>query len=431
VTIATDVRPDQLQALQRALERVDRKVRRNGGIFRAINANRPHVHFARWVLLMPQEGVDGHLFTAQLIYAADVDLGEEPHLALLVRHRHDRLDDTDVDVLHEIYRHTADYAGPLSDTAMIDHLNRKQIKAQTSYVNKIGRTVEQVWREERLRARIEGFLDSQPWAGMNATDVRVAIRDFVQSNDDLRWALQADEQPHPVVSAFQKRLRRLIELGVHGLERLGRSPLVPAFPNIEAADELERDGQADIGRVPPATIEGIDERDNHGAAQSPFSVVGEVRPGFGQVALTRIALGATDFGARYLFGDSDLAGVKSIHFARWVFVEENRAMFCSTYDGSMENYMSDFVDKVSWGLNFTFGRGVGFPPTVAGVLRGAEHELKFRQVLRKGQIPAPTLVWYSAYPQVTALNLKANHEIREGLVGEMNEAAARAWLRNL
>ena len=30
-----------------------------------------------------------------------------------------------------------------------------------------------------------------------------------------------------------------------------------------------------------------------------------------------------------------------------------------------------------------------------------------------------------------ALNLKANHEIREGLVGEMNEAAARAWLRNL
>jgi hypothetical protein len=158
---------------------------------------------------------------------------------------------------------------------------------------------------------------------------------------------------------------------VHGLERLGRSPLVPALPDIEAADELERDGQADIGRVPPATIEGIDERDNHGAAQSPFSVVGEVRPGFGQVALTRIALGATDFGARYLFGDSDLAGVKSIHFARWVFVEENRVMFCSTYDGSMENYMSDFVDKVSWGLNFTFGRGVGFPPTVAGVLRGA------------------------------------------------------------
>jgi hypothetical protein len=134
---------------------------------------------------------------------------------------------------------------------MIDHLNRKQIKAQTSYVNKIGRTVEQVWREERLRARIEGFLDSQPWAGMNATDVRVAIRDFVQSNDDLRWALQADEQPHPVVSAFQKRLRRLIELGVHGLERLGRSPLVPALPNIEAAGESLRPRPASRSRRNP------------------------------------------------------------------------------------------------------------------------------------------------------------------------------------
>lgn len=434
VTIATDVAPGRRDELEKALERVDRMVRKDdGGIFRAINADRAHVHFARWVLLRPKNDVDGRPFREQLVYAADVDGGAELHLGLLVRHRRDS---AGADVLHEIYRHTLDYPAPASDAAWIAYLNRNRIKTQTFYVNTIGRTVEQVWREERLRARIEEFLDSRAWTGMKATDVHLAVRRFVQDDDTLRWALLADAPPASallsgVFRSLQEAGRRLIGAGVRGLELLERSPLIPPLPDLQSADELERDGRADIGRVPPATLEAMDERDDHQAVQGPFSVVGQVRPGPGQVELTKGALRLTDLGARYLYGDSTLAGVTSIHFARWVFVEKDRVLFCSTYDGSTENYMSDFVDKVAWGLNFTFGRGVGFPATVLGVLRGAEHELKFRQVLRNRQIPAPTCVWYSAYPRLTALNLKTTHEVRAGLLGELNEAAARAWLRKL
>jgi hypothetical protein len=434
ITIATDVTPTpgHRDKLEEALKRVDQMVRLDGGIFRAINADRPHVHFARWVLLKAKNDVDERPFKEQLVYVADVDQGAAIHLDALARCRRDS---AGVDVLHDIYQHTENYPNPPSDGAWVEYLNSQRIDTQTFYVNKVGRTVEQVWREERLRAGIEGFLDSRPWVGMKAADVRMAVRRFVQSDAALRWALQPDSASAPsflstVLSVAREAGRRLIGRAARQLEWLESTPLVPPLQALQS-DELEREGRADVGHVPAATIEATDERDNHGAVHSPFSVVGQVRPGPGPLIIIKGAFRLTDLGARYLYTDSNLAGITSIHFARWVFVEGNRVLFCSTYDGSAENYMSDFIDKVPWGLNFTFGRGVGFPPTFLWVFRGAEHEFKFRQVFRNRQIPAPTLVWYSAYPRLTALNLKTNHEIREGLPGEMNEAEARAWLRKL
>ena len=59
-----------------------------------------------------------------------------------------------------------------------------------------------------------------------------------------------------------------------------------------------------------------------------------------------------------------LAGVKTIHFARWTFIDDRRRMlFTSNYDGSLENYMDDFIDKIAWSLNAAFSNGVGYPRT--------------------------------------------------------------------
>ena len=56
--------------------------------------------------------------------------------------------------------------------------------------------------------------------------------------------------------------------------------------------------------------------------------------------------------------------MKTIHFARWVFIDGKRRMFfASNYDGSLESYMDDFIDKVAWGLNLVFSNGVGYPRT--------------------------------------------------------------------
>jgi hypothetical protein len=34
-------------------------------------------------------------------------------------------------------------------------------------------------------------------------------------------------------------------------------------------------------------------------------------------------------------------------------------LFASNYDGSLESYMDDFINKVAWGLNLVFSNGVG------------------------------------------------------------------------
>ena len=59
-----------------------------------------------------------------------------------------------------------------------------------------------------------------------------------------------------------------------------------------------------------------------------------------------------------------LARVRTIHFARWVFLDgRKRILFLSNYDGSLESYMDDFINKVGFGLNVVFSNGIGYPRT--------------------------------------------------------------------
>jgi len=135
-----------------------------------------------------------------------------------------------------------------------------------------------------------------------------------------------------------------------------------------------------------------------------------------------------NFGARHRFNNGNLAGVKTIHAARWIFIDDkHRVVFCSNYDGSLENYMDDFIDKVAWGLNAVFSNGVGYPRTRWLIKGGAKDELAFKSYIRAHQVASP--VWYSAYPDLTAVNIANNARIRAGLSGEMDEASALEWLR--
>ncbi len=123
--------------------------------------------------------------------------------------------------------------------------------------------------------------------------------------------------------------------------------------------------------------------------------------------------------------------MQTIHFARWVFVDgKRRVMFCSNYDGALESYMDDFVNKVAWGLNLVFSNGVGYTSTRFLIKGGAEQEAKFKRYLRNRQLP--TQVWYKAYPGLTARDLARHSEIRKGLESRPGGAKAlRNWLSKI
>jgi hypothetical protein len=135
-----------------------------------------------------------------------------------------------------------------------------------------------------------------------------------------------------------------------------------------------------------------------------------------------------DFGVRHLYTRGRLARVGTIHFARWVFLDDRRRLlFASNYDGSLDSYMDDFINKVAYGLNLVFSNGIGYPRSAWLVTGGAKHELPFKYFLRRHQVP--TQVWYKAYPSLSAADLAANTMIREGLQrASISEDEARAWL---
>jgi hypothetical protein len=136
---------------------------------------------------------------------------------------------------------------------------------------------------------------------------------------------------------------------------------------------------------------------------------------------------ATSYAARHLFTRGSLAGVKTIHFARWVPLDGWRRMtFTSNYDGAVEAYNDDFINEIWWGLNAVFGSAVSYPPTRWVLWDGARLEQPFKYTLRNHQVPVPA--WYTAYPALSAANIENNARIRAGLPGEMSPPQAEQWL---
>ena len=112
-------------------------------------------------------------------------------------------------------------------------------------------------------------------------------------------------------------------------------------------------------------------------------------------------MGFIHLAARTIYTKGRLARVYTIHCARWVYLDNRqRAMFASNYDGSLESYMDDFINKVAFGLNATFCAGIGYPRTKWLVLKGRKNEELFKNYLRRHDLP--TEVWYNAQAGLTA-----------------------------
>jgi hypothetical protein len=162
-----------------------------------------------------------------------------------------------------------------------------------------------------------------------------------------------------------------------------------------------------------------------------FTALGSVKPGRFRRYAVIFLLWLLDYACRHIFNRGRLTRVQTIHFARWVLLDDKqRLLFASNYDGSLDSYMDDFINKVAWGLNLVFSNGVGYPRTRWLVVEGARNEQHFKNYLRRHELP--TDVWYKAYPGLTAFDLATNTRIREGLEQPFaSDAQIREWLKLL
>jgi len=158
--------------------------------------------------------------------------------------------------------------------------------------------------------------------------------------------------------------------------------------------------------------------------------VGLVKPGRFRELTLRVVVFAISYVTRHVLNRGNLAGVKTIHFARWVFLDDRRRMFfASSYDGSLESYMDDFIDKISWGLNIVFSNGYGYPRAKFLVFGGSRDELAFKDYLRRNM--ASVRVWYAPYGNLTALNIQRNERVRAGLYADLDRDQELAWVEDL
>ena len=142
----------------------------------------------------------------------------------------------------------------------------------------------------------------------------------------------------------------------------------------------------------------------------------------------RVALAGLDFACRHSFARDNLAGVTSIHFARWVPLDDGeRLIFASSYDGSLESYMDDFISRLAWGINLVFSNGVGFPRARWLVLDGARDEISYKHYLRRHQVPTRGLLLRlpRATPRAMLDRIRA---VRGGInATRRGECADRGW----
>jgi hypothetical protein len=129
-----------------------------------------------------------------------------------------------------------------------------------------------------------------------------------------------------------------------------------------------------------------------------------------------------------LFVKGKLMGIPTIHFARWIMMDDNKHMlFFSNFDGSWQQYLGDFIDKSGWGLTGIWSNTVNFPKTnylFTGGAYDAEHFLAWSRYYQ-----IPTAVWYCAYPNLSIKNVMNNTYIRNELTDSPSEQTSAKFLK--
>jgi hypothetical protein len=412
ITVQAPVRAGQLEPLA-ALLTLIRSDDRPGGLFAF--STLPAVHFARLFILPGTVDTTGSVIAPSLVLMCDSDAPLRSRMRELGELRG----------IDEVFAHCDGYPvhpGAGSRTAWLqEHL----VPSAAYYVHRIGRSRSQVVAEQRLRVELEDVLDAPgALAGETApSQVHRRLRDAVASRSDLAWACTPAPPP-----SLAFRARQAVHLVAVPALLLVLSPLLlpAAVVCLVLIRQQERTDVPESGPVDARHVRDVEQFEDH-TAQNPFTAVGLLKTGLPRSLVMRAVLMALAYASRHLFARDNLAGVRSIHFARWVRIDGGRRLiFASSYDGSQESYMDDFIDRLAWGLNAAFSNGIGYPRTHWLFFGGARDEAAFKHHLRRHQVP--TTVFYSAYDRTPAPNLDAASDLRNGLLTPLEDEPARRWL---
>lgn len=425
-TVCAEVLPDRLQRLRNMLAGMTR----SPGLADPHNALFPfgwfdQLHMSRFVIVESHTSDDVRAhgeapgeWPPTLLFLGDCD-GDAGEIL-------DRMCDHAGAGLLEIFSHCK--SAPATREALPGWMHEHNIRPAANYVNYIGRTVTQVREERALHSALRQRLSrlEKTGEGSDPFAVNQALREFIDDKLTSGELTLSTRPKTPLRWWLGNQLHRwLIPLFLLILSPL--LILLLPFYLIALRWHERRDPEV-LPRPDPQRVEELSALEDQ-LITNQFSAFGEVKPGHFRRYTMLFLLFMLNYSARHIYGRGYLTRVQTIHFSRWILLDDKkRLLFASNYDGSLESYMDDFINKVAWGLNLVFSNGIGYPRTRWLVKGGAEYEQKFKYYLRRHQLR--TDVWYKAYPDLTAVELARNSRIRQGLEksGMYSREAIQQWL---
>ena len=428
LTLITNIKPGEAQTLRNLLAQMVRG-KDNPDVDVETNdivpfAKLTTIHFARFVVVDQSLNESGELEKIDpfLVLSTNYDKPLDKHLEQLV--------DVAGEGLDRIYSHCEGYPEPSSRTrrSRLAYLRQHKRSYGAFHNGTVGLSVQRIRMEAMLRDEIEDFIDregiSRDWSSQNLKRIRKdIIRQIGQT--DLRWALSPPDGPPLSYRLFRGTGWRSL------LALLVALPfIIVLFPiwAIILRHKEKTDKEFPRTRYDERAKELAAREDK--VVQNQMTNLVDMKPGRFRLFTLKLVFTLVEVATRYLFTNGKLGGIPTIHFARWVFAENNRRLlFFSNYGGSWESYLGDFIDKASVGLTGVWSNTVLFPRTRWLISDGATDEERFKSWARAQQ--TPTDVWYTAYKTLTVKNIINNKEIRKGLSGNLTDDQTLEWLRRL
>ncbi|EPE94819.1 hypothetical protein [Rhizobium grahamii] len=383
-------------------------------------ARLPGLHFARIVILDDNTAADNGAYgiatnpaPPKLAFLGDIDGRGEDFVKDLAGFAGPGLS--------RIFSHCLDFNPAVPLAAWLTAHN---VEPVVNYSNWPGRTVRQVHDEAALRAALISYLPQERGLAASPSDLHRRLRNRAMKEGRKPAARQA--------VSLEERLREALDLAISVVFLVVLSPLLlfvaPLFLLI--LRHRETTDASMLARPSEEHLKSLVVREDF-QVTNQFSAYGTVKPGRFRLWTLIFVFWVLGVTTRHLYTKGRLARVGSIHFARWVFFDNHRHLFFgSNYDGSLEAYMDDFVNKAAFGLNLVFSNGIGYPRTRYLILDGAKDEQAFKYYIRRHQLP--TEVWYKAYPGLTTADIARNARVREGLdSARLSDVLARQWLAEL
>ncbi len=381
------------------------------------------LHFARFVILDDKTvedvrvyGMPARTYPLYLAFLGDTDDDVDAFLGKLVKRAGKGL--------ASIF---SCCEGFTRDADLVEWMRARNTSAIASYVNGWGRTLRRVREEAALAAALEAYCRSHSAAltGIPPREVWTTLRQFVEAEKSAGRLLLTDDDPTPIGWWIRNTLHLI---GVPLLIVLALPLLIVIAPILLIRlRHLEKTDVELCSRVDQAHADALSVLEDHDVTNQ-FNAMASRKPGLVRLLTLYVVLGTVDYAARHLVRPGRLGRIRTIHFARWVLLDGNeRGVFFSNYDGTVESYMDDFINKAGFGLNASFSSAIGYPRTNWLVRDGCSDEQKYRNFLRRHTLPAQ--VWYKAYPGLTAIDLERNRRIREGLQSSsMSEQQISEWV---